>query len=597
MKRILSFALSLLLLLTSIPMVVLAEENTEDNTEEKEELYNVAYGNPNAMSYASSEKNTLWTPAAALNDGKKSADTWQGWECAYPNIIYGANTSAGFSGEYCGIKFKNRQYYEIHEIHFNIGLHSAMGGQNPHYLVQCLVEGVWVTVGEFNDSDTIPCVTNSDGSLKFSSYEDAMANDTSNYHIGSNYSIKLETPVTTNNIRVTVSGFAKNFPGGDVLIFPYVYEIEPIGKLGEAPELELPEGAVISTNIAYHSFPYASSSMSFCNPYCVIDGVRTTKWSPMGKKAGEYLTIKLSEAKKVNKVVLNFGEYMSGMAVEDYAFDIEALINGEWVKLSSGTALDEENSTLITEYTFAEVETKEVRVIFTEKYSIRPTIYEFEVHMSEEKTYYVEDRFDAAERNSAAKGNIAIVGTPYASLDFEPYSSIEYINDGKNYEGAKSWFTGVIDMPSYCGIRFDEKQLINKVAVYVAAAAIEGEDSMSIHIQALIDGEYVTLVSSKSYDKKSKYTTVYEFDAVETDDIRILYTTGSGTFANIRELEIYSPNGMTPMFEGTSSFEKEPDTTTNVTSAHKELVNSQLQDIASLAFFGMSSKLVAEIKK
>ena len=73
---------------------------------------------------------------------------------------------------------------------------------------------------------------------------------------------------------------------------------------------------------------------------------------------------------------------------------------------------------------------------------------------------------------------------------------------------------------------------------------------MDIQIQALIDGEYVTIVDSKSYHKDLKYSPAFEFDAVETDDIRILYTRGNGTFANLKELEIYSPNGKIPMFEG-----------------------------------------------
>lgn len=595
MKKILSFILAVMLLLSSVPMVIFAEEG--EGAVGDEELYNVAYKNSNAVAYASSEKNTLWTPAKSLIDGAKSEDTWQGWECGYPNIIYGSDTSAGFSGEYFGVKFKNKSYYEIYEINFNIGLHAAMGGQNAHFLVQCLVEGVWITVAEFSDSDSTPCVTNSDGSLKFSSYDDVMENDTSNYHVGSNYSVKLETPVTTNNIRVTVSGYGKNYPGGDVLIFPYVYEIEPIGKVGETPELELPEGAVLSTNIAYHSFPYASSSLSYCYPYCAIDGKKTTNWSPMGKKAGEYLSIKLIEAKKINKAVINFGEYLNGMTVVDYAFDIEALIDGEWVCVAQGTAFDEENSTFLTEYTFEEVETTELRVVFTENYQVRPTVCEFEAHLSIEKTYYVEDRFDAYMRTSASKGNLAVMGTPYANLDFDPYSSVTYINDGKNFDDSYVWFTGVVDMPSYCGIKFSEKQLINKVAVYVAAAAIEGEDVMDIHIQALIDGEYVTLVSSKSYDKNSKYTTVYEFDAVETDDIRILYTSGSGSFANMKELEIYSPNGLAPMFDGLGALDTAPEVTTNATAEFQDVLKSQIRGVAATAMFGMSPIVIAEIEK
>ena len=48
-----------------------------------------------------------------------------------------------------------------------------------------------------------------------------------------------------------------------------------------------------------------------------------------------------------------------------------------------------------------------------------------------ERTYYLEQRFDAFEINSSAKGNLAILGTAYASANILPYSDPSYINDGK----------------------------------------------------------------------------------------------------------------------------------------------------------------------
>ena len=561
MKKSISFLLSMALLLMCIPMVAFAEtvEDTEISGEESEtELTNVAL-NENALAYGTSEKNTLWTPVVAIRDGQTSQDTWQGWECRYPDIIYGSDTSKGFSGEYCGIKFLNKEYYEIHKININLGLHAAMGGQNTHYTVQCLVEGVWVTVADFYDSDTTPVVTNSDGSLKFSSYEDAMANDTSFYHIGSEISIELEQPVTTNNVRVNVSEFAKNYPGGDVLIFPYIYEVELIGRLGETPDLELPEGAVVSTNAGYHSYPEASSSASYRYPYNAIDGKPTTYWSPKVREAGESLSLVFTEAKKINSVLLNFGQYQDKMDITDYKFDIEALIDGEWVVLGSGTSFDEENETLITQYSFDEVETNAIRVKFIEGFRKAPTVYEFEAHLSVDKTYYVEDRYDVNQRSSASKGNIAIIGTPYANRDFLPYSDVNYIIDGKIDKDAYVWFTGVIDMPSYCGIKFNEKQLIDRVALYFHVPDEEGIDIMSIQIQALIDGEYVTIIETKSYHEELKYSPAFKFDPIETDDIRVLYTAGNGTFANMKEIEIYSPNGGLPMFNGLGAMADAPE--------------------------------------
>lgn len=569
MKKFISLLMALIMMLSCMSMLAYAAETDEggEKTDENQELSNIALVE-SALPYASSEKNTLWTPAAALNDGDKSADTWQGWECAYPNIIYGSDTSKGFSGDYCGIKFLNREYYEITKMYVNLGLHAAMGGQNPHYVAQCLVEGVWVTVAEFNDSDTKP--------LAYENYADAMENDTSFYHIPAEIEIVFDEPVTTNNFRITISEYAKNYPSGDVLIFPYIYEIELTGKLGETPEIELPEGAVISSNIGYGSFPEASTSAEFRYPYRAIDGDIKTDWRPSKRDAGQYLILDFINAKKINKAVVNFGEYTGGSNLPDYPYEIQAFVNGEWIKVAEGTTFDEENLTLIMEHEFDEVETSKLRLYFPGKFTIIPSVYEFEAHMSQEKTYYVENRYDSMQRISASKGNIAIIGNPYASHDFIPYSSIDYINDGRIDKDAYVWFSGVLDMPVYCGVEFNTKQLINKVAVYVHVPDEEGTDIMGIEIQALIDGEFVTLVKAKSYHKLMKYTTVYEFDAVETDNIRILYTSGSGTFANLRELEIYSPNGLVPMFDGLEPMDEVPEVLT------EENVNTSEEIISTM---------------
>ena len=113
-------------------------------------------------------------------------------------------------------------------------------------------------------------------------------------------------------------------------------------------------------------------------------------------------------------------------------------------------------------------------------------------------------------------------------------------------------------MPSYCGVKFDEKRVINKVALYFPTPTYEGEDIMGIQIQAKIDGEYVTIVDTKSYHSELKYEPAFEFDPVETDDVRIYFTSGNGTFAHLRELEIYSPDGVDPMFNGITSLATPP---------------------------------------
>ncbi len=560
MKKIISLVLSFIFVLALIPFTVFANEDTD------EEITNVA---PLGMAYSSSEKNSLWTPPKSINDDKYD---WHGWECLYPNVSADQDTSAGFNGEYCGIKFLNRKYYEIHEINMCIGLHSLCGHQNARYTIEFLVEGAWVKVAEVKDEQAVDIVKsdNGKGNIEYyESYLDAMENDTSNYHIRANIKIALDKPVTTNNVRITVSDYARNYMGGDVLIFPYIYEVELMGKEGEAPEIDLPEGAVISTNIAYNSLVEASSSEELAYPYLAIDGKGKTAWSPETTSAGESLTLNFPKEYTVDKVVLNFGEYLNGSSYENHSFSIEALIGGKWEKVANGNSLDEKNETLVTEYAIEPVKTTSVRIVFDKDSDEVPCVYEFEAHISGEKTYYLENRITNTQIMSASKGNLAVTGTAYASRNFLPYSETYYINDGGIADTSYVWFSGTLEIPVYCGVKLDRKYSVDKVAVYVQAPKKEGSDIMHFDIQALVDGEYVTVAKGKSYDPDTKYITVYEFAPVLTDDIRVVYTRGNGTIPNMRELEIYSGDMVHSMFEGVPPMAEPPSAKSNDASAEQ----------------------------
>lgn len=535
MKKTICIFLSILFIVALIPLSAFAADDTPG-------LENIA---TKGIAYSSSEKNSLWTPPKSINDGVYD---WHGWECRYPEINSGTDTSNGFSGEYCGIKFVNHEYYEIYELKMHIGLHAMCGGQNAKYTIEALVEGEWIKISELKDEQATDIVKG-DGTY-YESYADAMKNDTSNYHIGADLYARFEKPVTTNNIRITVSEYAKNYPGGDILIFPYIYEVEVMGKIGETPEVELPEGAVPSTNIAHNSFAYASSSADGLYPYLAIDGKNNTSWAPKDIKVGAYLAVEFSKEYTVDKIVLNFGDYEASANRKNYKFDIEACIDGKWTKIADGSSLDEEKKTLITEYEITPTQMSGVRIVFTEVPNGRPRVYELEAHITGEKTYYSDMRFDRDKLNSVSKGNLAISGEAYASVDFPPYSDVSYINDGKASEDAYVWFTGTLVVPAYCGVKLDRKYNVDKVAVYVKAPDVEGTDVMHFEVQALVDGEYVTVAEGRSYSKETKYTTVYTFDAVETDDIRIYFTRGGGTIVNLRELEIYSGDNPNPMFDG-----------------------------------------------
>ena len=564
MKRILAALIATLMLFSCFGIFASAEEQ-EEPSKYPDGLENVAL---KGLAYCSTMKNSNWTPPSSINNGYDYTGDWHGWEPKYPTIQPGQDTSAGFKGEYCGIKFLNREYYEIYEIRMSIGLH-ALYGQDVTYTVQALVEGVWQDVCVLKDSqatniklDTGDADEDGDKTdYVYSSYEDAMERDTSNYHIGAELNYTLTTPITTNNIRINVSDFGKNYPGGDVLIFPFIYEVELVGKLGVTPDIDLPEGAVISQNAAHNSIAYASSSKDFNYPYRAIDGDPKvpTAWSPKSLEAGQYLMLVLEKEYTVDKLLLNFGELKEGATPVNYPFKLEAFVDGAWTTVANGNSYNSDANSYVTEYALATpVKTSQVRIVFEQALTSAPSIYEFEVNITGEKTYYLETRFDAYQMDSSAKGNLAILGQAYASDNILPYSDPSYINDGKYFADSPVWFPGTLKIPVSCGVKLDKTYTVNKVVVYCATPDNIGYGVTRFDIVAKVNGEYKVVGSGEAYDPdkmidgiQTRYATIYEFpEGIVTDDIRIEFTRGSSTIPNVLELELYSNTEKSSMFDG-----------------------------------------------
>ena len=541
MKRFLSLICAIVMMLSLIPFVISAEE--QDETPDPNALTNIA---PNGVGYSTSEKHSSWTPPSSLNNGKTNADDWHGWECLYPKVAPGQNTSEGFSGEYCGIKFLNQEYYEIHEIKINAGLHALCGGQNTKYTVMALIEGKWEEIGVFYDEDFKP--------QAYESYEDAMANDKSNYHIPSDYSFKLSEPVTTNNVRIHISEFGKNYPGGDILVFPYIYELELIGKRGETPDVVLPEDTEFSQNICYVSYVSATSSAKFRYPFLAIDGdVKSkTAWQPSSLEAGQALTVEFPKSYKITSFNVDFGEILVGAKPQEFDFVIEALVGGTWQKVADGHSYDSANKTCVTSYDITTVEATAVRLVFEDALEKAPLVYEFEAIIEGERSYkFLESRYSDMVKNSAAKGNVAVLGTPYASANFIPYSDLSYIIDGRSYAEAEVWFPGTMDLPVHCGVTLDREYTVNKIVIYVKEPKILGDDITTFDIKALQNGEYVTIAQGQSYDPRTGYITIYDLETpIKTTDIRIDFTRCGGTIPNVLELEVYSVERVVAPFDG-----------------------------------------------
>ena len=567
MKRFFSVILSLVFLLSLTVNFVFAEEVENP-------ISNIA---PKGTAYSSSEKNSLWTPVESVVNGRYGGvnGEWQGWECAYPEVGVGQDTSNGFSGEYFGINFKSK-CYDIYEIRMNIGLHTLAGGQNATYTIEALVDGMWKQVVVLKDDQAIPT-----DSEKYADYNAVMNDSSASTRVNATLYYTLEEPISTNNIRVTVSDYAKNYEGGDVLIFPFVYELELFGVQGYTPEIILPEGATFSTDVAWYSYPSASQSSNGTYPFLAIDGKNDTYWECVNYQGGEYFTLMFNKEYEISTVKMLLGTQSDNKL---QATTLEYYFDGTWQVMSgtSPTLRNAEDGFYGLDYTFESTIVGGIRIMFK-----RPCdslkLYSIEAHLDDAKTYVFENRFTKAQLELASINNIALIGTPYSSASFDPYSEDGFINDGLKNEDSKVWFTGTIDAPAYCGITFDYPHKINKVSITVRDSRVDGEEIMRLEIQALINGEYVTVAQGKSYD--GDYQTEYTFDEIETTDVRVVIKEAYGAIPNVKELEIYSSE-ITPMFAGIEKASFEGEATQDNTIGNHVCVKAPINPIVPI-FIGV----------
>ena len=619
MKKLQTKIISVLLLLAMLlPLSVFHVA-----AEEESELQNVSlFG----TAYASSIKNPAWTPAEAINDHQP--DNWQGWEPLYPTGIAGA---AGLSGEYCGLKFDT--FYEIYGA--SMKLRNA-ASQDITYEIQALIMGQWVTIYTLHDHD----------------YEgmDTLPN-------GNSFVLEctFEAPVNTNNVRVFCSDYARNYGGGDELIFPYIYELELYGKEGLTPSVIVPENYAITSNIALAGKVTASSASQNHWPALAINNDETDDpWKAAADDETASIGVILNEAFLASEIVLNFGkdttaipyfvwataedgngfEIANGTVADGKTFisvteesalvSLEVVFDGlgaqmqeisvlssynaaldgtvsassetegfEAAKLNTEDGLwkaseaDASLSVLLAEATLpsgltidfgadaAEIpyvvtvtcengsivtllegtaSAEPVSVDMTDKFANTGTfivgvdvsftgegaqIASLAVNADNFAFYYDVEPSDEYKQ-SCAKGNLAILGTAYASSNFPDYSKISYINDGLIKAQNPSWYAHGFAVPAYCGVTLDQTYVVNKVALTFDYIDPKGSAIMYFDIQARVDGEYVTVASGRSYDSACNYQPVFVFDPVVTDDIRIVFTKNGGIFPNLRELEVYS---------------------------------------------------------
>ncbi|MBE6638662.1 MAG: hypothetical protein E7616_04300 [Ruminococcaceae bacterium] len=141
---------------------------------------------------------------------------------------------------------------------------------------------------------------------------------------------------------------------------------------------------IVDSNIANKGTAYASSSGA--GPASnVNDGNTGTLWIAGSKSTPAYVGIKFDEATEITGIKV-IGEPRNPLGIDDNPYYIEALIDGEYVKIDEGSMYNDEFECYATIFTFDEtIVTTDIRVTITETKGMAwPAIAELKVYTDAE---------------------------------------------------------------------------------------------------------------------------------------------------------------------------------------------------------------------
>ncbi len=561
MKRIFSLILCVLMLVPCFAAIVSAEE-VDDGYK------NCALDN-GIGTYASSQWNYDSNPKYINNDVLE--DSYRFWR---PEGV-DRNPALDDRIQYCGLK-SSTQYYEVKEVVLYVdkyGKADAHDGNpydnNIHYIIEALVLGEWIKIGEAYNNDAQP-VEGAD--------RKAVA------------TLKIDVEdVVTRDIRVNCTEWGRwrksteHLPEEerwhDWWLVPIVHEVQLWGVDAPPPPWDVPAGAVLSTNACLGGLIEATSTNDIQGIYAALavddktmPDLATPKpyWqsAQIKKDATPTIWTIFDRPYDIVNVSANFGGSVDGVIMK---YDIQILVNGAWESLVEGAEatssvtpqdnvvyeLPEKKNVEGVKFIFTEV-TGGDRAILTEMGALIDSEYKVENESGEmvdaNKCVFLKDYMTPNRKQSTGAGNLAILGTAYASsvMTYANASSIEYINDGgiaKNEN--KAWFAETFVKGTYCGVILKTYYNVDKVVLYFndpITGDVNGEHVMSVDIQVKdTDGTFKTIKAGvTSYDQtKNEYVVSVQFDApVRTNDIRIVYQSNGMVFPYIKELEVYSSEYM-----------------------------------------------------
>lgn len=550
MKKIIAMILCILTLISCFVFNASAEEEEEYQDISKESLLDCS----TQWNYYSAPKYTI--------DGKiEGAITgYEFWRSDY-------SRNENFNINDVWIEYRYKEYKEIDTITLYVHRYET---HRQQYILKVMVMGRWI---EFPAVLTkgAPAYTNSKGKeypesavLTFDISE--MVKKLKQDHPGEYDYLEGEN-LTTKKFR-----FYLKYP--DQYTPPLFHETIVMGKKGETPALDVPDGAEVATNAALSGKMYASSSASGKYPAMGADNTTANYWQAKNTTDGEWIKAEFDKPYNLSKLQLD----LCGITTDKInTFDVEVKLlgaDGTWSSYATKTGIStikgfDDHKISIFESTGDDDILENIRgiqVVFTNVTSGSiPTMNEIIATIADKgECIFLAEWMTDDRKASISNGNIAIYGTAYASNTFEyiGISETSYINDGQIIDSSPCWYAGTMGTGEYCGVKLalpeGEKATVNKVVLHftdyitwdyynmitqVRENTVKDDYVLGFEVQARkSDGTYEKIASGSSYDKLSKsYIVSFDFaNGVVTDDIRVVFTSNDAGYAYIKEIEIYA---------------------------------------------------------
>ncbi len=450
---------------------------------------------------------------------------------------------------------------------------------NIKYTVKILVQGQWIEAGHGYNNDMTYCVDKDYqviggdmGALTIKLDKVLPQYDAKgNVIVDENGDPVLTNYATTKNIMIECSEYGgapynkdPNATQHEWWLVPILYEVQCWGFLTvNKPKFDVPEGAEVVSDAALGGMAGATSSAFLQYPLLGNDRNAATQWRASDYENQEYW-VDFDKEYEIKDVKFDFGSNPEGYVGAEYVYDVSVKKNGEWIKLYEGqkaTAVAE----LLTEDKLAKFDINDtiegVKVTFTSSTldgePVQPSVTEVKAPISNgEQCVFLSKYLDAFRASSSAQGNLACYGEAYcsSSFDYSNVSDVNYIIDGQISDDAFSWFAADFIKGTYCGVKLNKTEDVTKVVLFFNDAIVGNEPEkhvMSFDVEAFVDGKYVKVAEGTSYDSTMKESKVsIEFDAVSTNDVRIVYKTNGMVFPYLKEMEIYAGEKVFSAYDG-----------------------------------------------